>query len=120
MGETQNNLESASGGGISVPSDGFDEFWTMLSAIGHVTADLYDLREQRLREKPNKPQRSEGTQVLHTDLRETFTSIHPGLPTKTRGTYLRGPDDAHSKQQCGQRAHSGFKREAATERDKKV
>lgn len=92
----------------------------MLSAIGHVTADLYDLREQRLREKPNKPQRSEGTQVLHTDLRESFTSIHPGLPTKTRGTYLRGPDDAHSKQQCGQRAHSGFKREAATERDKKV
>lgn len=59
-----------------------------LSGISHVTADLYDLRVKRPHEKPSKSWTSEGThdgrlsQVLHVDLRKTFTSIHPRLTTK--------------------------------------
>lgn len=51
---------------------------------------------------------------------ENFHQCSPSPHNKNSGTYLRGPDEAHSKRQCGQRAHSGFKREAARERDKKV
>lgn len=102
----------------------------MLSGIDHVTAHLYGLRVKLPHEKPNKAHARRGGGGAHGG-RQEFTgsalgsedhvhqySLSPG--NKNAGAYLRGPDDAHSKQQCGQRAHSGFKREAAKERDKKV
>lgn len=112
--------------GIAIPSDELDKFWwRRRPSITWQLTFMASGWSRLIKSQIKLLQMTEHRWWQHftgsaRGSEDTFLQDSLSSRNKNSGTYLRGPDDAHSKQQCGQRAHSGFKREAARERDKKV